>query len=45
VVFIDRLSKMVRLVPVKTAIDAKEYAHVFVLEVFAKHGFTCVYCL
>jgi len=38
VVFVDRLSKMVRLVPVKTAIDAKEYAHVFVREIFAKHG-------
>ena len=38
VVFVDRLSKMVRLVPVKTSIDAEEYAHVFVREVFAKHG-------
>ena len=38
VVFVDRLSKMVRLVPVKTTIDAKEYAHVFVREIFAKHG-------
>jgi len=38
VVFVDRLSKMVRLVPVKTSIDAKEYAHLFVREIFAKHG-------
>ena len=38
VVFVDRLSKMVRLVPVETAIDAKEYAHVFVREISAKHG-------
>lgn len=38
VVFVDRLSKMVRLVPVKTAVDAQEYAHIFVKEIFAKHG-------
>ena len=38
VVFVDRLSKMVRLVPVKMAIDAKEYANLFVRETFAKHG-------
>ena len=29
---------MVRLVPVRTSIDAEEYAHVFVREIFAKHG-------
>lgn len=38
VVFVDRLSKMVRLVPVTTSIGAEEYAQVFVREVFAKHG-------
>jgi len=38
VVFVDRLSKMVRLVPVETSIDDREYAHIFVREVFAMHG-------
>ena len=39
VVFVDRLSKMVRLVPIRrTSIDAEVYAHVFVREIFAKHG-------
>ena len=38
VVFVDRLSKMVCLAPVKTSIDARQYAKLFVKEIFAKHG-------
>ena len=38
VVFVDRMSKMVRLAPVRTKIDAESCAHVFVREFFAKHG-------
>ena len=38
IVFVDRLSKMVRIIPAKTSIDAKEYAYLFVREIFAKHG-------
>ena len=38
VVFVDSLSKMVRLVPVKTKISAEAYAVGFVREVFALHG-------
>ena len=38
VVFVDRLSKMVRLAAVKTSITAEQYAELFVKEIFAKHG-------
>ena len=38
VVFVDRMSKLVRLAPVRTKIDAESYAHVFVRESFVKHG-------
>ena len=38
VVFVNRLSKMVRLAAVKTTIDSKQYADLFVKEIFAKHG-------
>ena len=38
IVFVDRLSKMVRIIPAKTSIDAKEYAYLFVREIFAKLG-------
>ena len=38
VVFVDRLAKMVRLVPFSMAIGAEQYATLFVREVFAKHG-------
>ena len=38
IVFQDRLSKMVHIVPSSTSVGAKEFANAFVREVFAKHG-------
>ena len=38
IVFVDRLTKMVRLVPAATSIDAKEFARAFISEVYSKHG-------
>ena len=38
VVFVDRLSKMAILAPVKTGINAKDYAHVFMDRVGSKFG-------
>ena len=38
VVFVDRLTKMTHLVACKTAISSKEFADLFLKEVFAKHG-------
>jgi transposase InsO family protein len=38
VVFVDRLSKRVHFVPAHTEMSSEEFAHVFLREVFAKHG-------
>ena len=38
IVFVDRLTKMVRLVPAATSIGAKDFAHAFTREVYSKHG-------
>lgn len=36
--FVDRLSKILRLVPTTSTITAPEYAHVFLEKVYNKHG-------
>ena len=38
VCFVDRLTKMVHLAAMVTNINSKEFAHLFMKEVFAKHG-------
>ena len=38
VVFVDRLKKMVHLVPTTVKVMAQDYAHIFLREVYAKHG-------
>ena len=38
VCFVDRLTKMVHLAATVTTINSKEFAHLFMKEVFAKHG-------
>ena len=37
-VFVDRLSKMVHFAPCWNDIGSKEFAHLFLREIFAKHG-------
>ena len=38
IVFVDRLTKMVRLVPAATSVGTKDFAHAFIREVYSKHG-------
>jgi hypothetical protein len=38
VTFVDRLTKMVHLVPTTTSIGGKEFADVFIQAIFSKHG-------
>ena len=37
-VFVDRLTKMVRLVPSTTTVSSKDFAQAFLREVYSKHG-------
>jgi hypothetical protein len=38
VVFVDRLTKMVKIVPTVSSVGAKEFAHIYMATVFANHG-------
>jgi hypothetical protein len=38
VTFVDRLTKMVHLVPTTTSISGSEFADIFVKDIFSKHG-------
>ena len=38
-VFVDHLSKMVRLIPTNTSLDAAGFAKLYIKEVFPHYGF------
>jgi len=42
ITFVDRLTKMTHLVPTATTVGGKEFADIFIKEIFSKHGLPTV---